>query len=64
MSNWMKNYSGMILLIGGIILGSFAGILFGKKAELLKPVGDIFLNLLFVAVIPLFSFASLPPSPI
>ncbi|MBW4891057.1 dicarboxylate/amino acid:cation symporter [Mucilaginibacter sp. HMF5004] len=57
MSNWIKNYTGMIWLIGGIIIGCIAGMLLGKKAELLKPIGDIFLNLLFVAVIPLVFFA-------
>ena len=57
MSNWIKNYSGMIWLITGIIAGTIAGILLGKQAEVLKPIGDIFLNLLFVAVIPLVFFA-------
>ncbi|MBD1384294.1 dicarboxylate/amino acid:cation symporter [Mucilaginibacter rigui] len=57
MSNWIKNYSGMIWLIAGIIAGSVAGIILGTKAEILKPIGDIFLNLLFVAVIPLVFFA-------
>ncbi|MCQ6961616.1 dicarboxylate/amino acid:cation symporter [Mucilaginibacter aquariorum] len=57
MSNWIKNYSGMIWLITGIIAGSIAGIVLGPKAEILKPIGDIFLNLLFVAVIPLVFFA-------
>jgi Na+/H+-dicarboxylate symporter len=57
MSNWIKNYSGMIWLITGIIAGTIAGILLGKRAEILKPIGDIFLNLLFVAVIPLVFFA-------
>ncbi len=47
----------MIWLITGIIIGSIAGIVFGKQAEVLKPIGDIFLNLLFVAVIPLVFFA-------
>jgi len=47
----------MIWLIGGIIIGCIAGMLLGKNAELLKPIGDIFLNLLFVAVIPLVFFA-------
>jgi len=47
----------MLWLIGGIIAGSLAGIIIGKQAEVLKPVGDIFLNLLFVAVIPLVFFA-------
>ncbi|MES2808516.1 MAG: dicarboxylate/amino acid:cation symporter [Bacteroidota bacterium] len=50
----------MIWLVGGIIVGSIVGIVFGKDAEVLKPLGDMFLNLLFVAVIPVvfFSIAS------
>jgi len=47
----------MIWLITGILAGSFIGIIFGKQAEVLKPIGDIFLNLLFVAVVPLVFFA-------
>lgn len=60
MSNWAKNYSGIIWLIAGVITGSTAGLVFGKDAEVVKPIGDIFLNLLFVAVVPLvfFSIAS------
>jgi len=57
MNNWIKNYSGMIWLLSGILCGSIIGILFGKQAEILKPIGDIFLNLLFVSVIPLVFFA-------
>lgn len=59
MSNWIKNYSGMFLLLGGIIAGSVIGLWLGKGTVIaaIKPVGDIFLNLLFVAVIPLVFFA-------
>ena len=57
MNSWIKNYSGMIWLITGIIAGSVAGVVLGPRAEILKPIGDIFLNLLFVAVIPLVFFA-------
>lgn len=57
MKNRLKNYRGIVWLIGGIIAGSIAGLIFGKKVELLKPVGDIFLNLLFTAVVPLVFFA-------
>jgi Na+/H+-dicarboxylate symporter len=53
---WVKNYSSMIWLIAGIIAGSIIGIIFGKQAEVLKPIGDMFLNLLFVAVIPVVVF--------
>jgi len=56
MSNWIKNYSGIIWLLTGIITGSIAGLVFGKSVEVVKPIGDIFLNLLFVGVIPLVFF--------
>ena len=57
MNNFYKNYSGIIWLLTGILCGSIAGLVFGKKIEVLKPIGDIFLNLLFTAVIPLVFFA-------
>jgi Na+/H+-dicarboxylate symporter len=57
MNNFYKNYSGIIWLLTGILCGSIAGWVFGKKIEVLKPIGDIFLNLLFTAVIPLVFFA-------
>lgn len=60
MNSFYQNYKGIIWLVVGIILGSLAGWLFGEKVKVLKPIGDIFLNLLFTAVIPLvfFSIAS------
>jgi len=54
--SWIDSYRGIFWLLGGIIIGSIIGIVFGKQAEVVKPVGDIFLNLLFVAVIPLVFF--------
>lgn len=56
MNSTFKNYSGITWLLVGITLGSICGVVFGKQAEILKPIGDIFLNLLFVAVIPLVFF--------
>jgi len=56
LKTWIHNYSGIFWLLGGIIIGSVIGIVFGKQAEVIKPIGDIFLNLLFVAVIPLVFF--------
>jgi Na+/H+-dicarboxylate symporter len=53
----LKNYSSLLLLLGGIIAGSILGLVFGKRVEVIKPIGDIFLNLLFTAVIPLVFFA-------
>ncbi len=57
MNQLIKNYSGIILLIIGITAGSFIGIFFPKAVDFLKPLGDIFLNLLFVSVVPLVFFA-------
>jgi Na+/H+-dicarboxylate symporter len=57
MNQFFKNYKGIIWLLIGILIGSIAGLVFGKKVEVLKPIGDIFLNLLFTAVIPLVFFA-------
>ena len=57
MKEILKNYSGIILLLAGIIIGSFIGIFFPQSVDYLKPLGDIFLNLLFVSVVPLVFFA-------
>lgn len=57
MKQILKNYSGIILLLGGIIIGSLIGIFFPHVVTYLKPLGDIFLNLLFVSVVPLVYFA-------
>ena len=53
----LKSYSGIILLLAGIVIGSFIGIFFPGSVVYLKPLGDIFLNLLFVSVVPLVFFA-------
>lgn len=57
MKEILKNYSGIILLLGGIIIGSLIGIFSPDVVVYLKPLGDIFLNLLFVSVVPLVYFA-------
>jgi Na+/H+-dicarboxylate symporter len=55
-TNFLKNYKSIILLLGGIITGSILGLIFGEQVEIIKPLGDIFLNLLFTAIIPLIFF--------
>ena len=54
--SFLKNYNSIILLLGGIFVGSILGLVFGKGVEVIKPLGDIFLNLLFTAIIPLVFF--------
>ena len=53
MKNFFKIYKSTIILLAAIIVGAIIGIVFGEKAAILSPLGDIFLNLLFVAIIPL-----------
>ena len=48
-----KNYRFPLLLLTGIIVGSIIGIVFGEKAKVLSPFGDLFINMMFTAVIPL-----------
>ncbi|MFE3868051.1 dicarboxylate/amino acid:cation symporter [Flavobacterium sp. LS2P90] len=54
--SFLKNYKSILLLLCGIVAGSILGLVFGKGVEIIKPLGDIFLNLLFTAIIPLIFF--------
>ena len=54
--SFLKNYKSILLLLGGILAGSILGLVYGKGVEVIKPLGDIFLNLLFTAIIPLVFF--------
>lgn len=56
MKNKLKAYRFPIILLFSIIIGSIIGLIFGEKAEIIKPLGDIFINLLFMVVIPLVFF--------
>ncbi|CAB1262465.1 dicarboxylate/amino acid:cation symporter [Clostridium sp. MT-14] len=57
MKSFLKNYKFSALLLGSIILGAVVGILGGPKAVVLKPFGDLFLNLMFMIIIPLVFFS-------
>lgn len=48
-----KNYRFPIILLSSIILGSILGLLMGERAKVFKPLGDIFLNMMFTIVVPL-----------
>jgi Na+/H+-dicarboxylate symporter len=54
---FLKSYGFSILLIVSIIVGAVLGILLQKDAAVLKPLGDIFLNLLFTVIVPLVFFS-------
>ena len=48
-----SNYKQTIILLISIIIGAIAGIIFKEKVKIVKPLGDIFINLMFVIIIPL-----------
>ncbi len=52
-SKFFKTYKFSLLLLGSIIIGTFIGLYWGEEAIILKPLGDIFLNLMFTIVVPL-----------
>ncbi|MGD6876218.1 dicarboxylate/amino acid:cation symporter [Bacillus infantis] len=56
MKEKLKAYRFPIILFASIIIGSIIGFVFGEKAEVIKPLGDLFLNLLFMLVVPLVFF--------
>lgn len=48
-----SNYKQTIILILSIIVGAVIGLVFKDKASVLSPLGDIFINLMFVIIVPL-----------
>ncbi len=53
MKKFLSNYKSTIILLVAIIVGAIVGIIFKEKATIVKPLGDLFLNLLLVIVVPL-----------
>lgn len=60
----LKQWRFTLILVASVLVGSITGALLGPKSHVLKPLGDVFLNLLFTAVVPLifFSIASVVAS--
>ena len=52
MKNILKTYKSVIILLAAIIIGAILGMALKENAAVLKPFGDIFLNLLFVTIVP------------
>ena len=53
----MRNYIQTLLLLLGVSIGAACGALAGSSASIVKPVGEIFLNLTFVLVVPVVFFS-------
>ena len=48
-----SNYKQTIILLGALIIGAIVGLVWGEKAAILSPFGDLFMNLMFVIIVPL-----------
>lgn len=53
MNRVLKSYKSTLILILAIIIGALIGLIWGEKASILSPLGDIFINLMFVVIVPL-----------
>lgn len=53
MKKIFKNYKMTIFLLLGIIIGALVGLVLGDKAAVLSPLGDLYLNLLLITIVPL-----------
>ena len=54
---FFKNYGATLLLLLGLLAGGVLGAVLGEGARVLRPVGMLFLNLVFVLVVPLVFFS-------
>jgi Na+/H+-dicarboxylate symporter len=54
---FLKNYGATLFLLLGLVAGGLLGVFWGNAAQALRPVGTLFLNLVFVLVVPLVFFS-------
>lgn len=55
-NKFIKNYGFSLIILISVVLGSITGIIMKDNASVFKPLGDIFLNLMFTIVVPLVFF--------
>lgn len=53
MKKIIKNYKMSVFLLAGVIIGAIIGLIFKEKAAILSPLGDLYLNMLLVIIVPL-----------
>lgn len=53
MKKFLATYKQSLILLLAIIIGTVAGLIFGERIKFLKPLGDLFINLLLVIIVPL-----------
>jgi Na+/H+-dicarboxylate symporter len=53
----LKIYKSPSILLGSVVLGGVIGLKMGAKASVLEPFGNLFLNLMFMILVPLVFFS-------
>lgn len=53
----LKNYTFSIVLIASVVIGGICGAVWGNDTIIVKPIGDLFLNMIFVLIVPLVFFS-------
>lgn len=56
-TSFLTSYGFSMILILSIIIGAVLGMVYKKDAAMFKPLGDVFLNLLFTVIVPLVFFS-------
>ncbi|MGX6961413.1 dicarboxylate/amino acid:cation symporter [Vagococcus xieshaowenii] len=54
---YIKENLASIKLLTGIIIGGLLGVFFGEKMMVVEPIGQLFLNFLFMILVPLVFFS-------
>ena len=57
MKNLFKNYKSTIILLCSVIIGGIIGTVMGPKSSVLEPFGKLFINLMFMILVPLVFFS-------
>lgn len=54
---FLKNYGFSLLLLAGVIAGGICGAVWGEGTAVVRPVGELFLNIVFILIVPLIIFS-------
>ncbi|WP_052447492.1 dicarboxylate/amino acid:cation symporter [Clostridium polynesiense] len=57
MRSFLKSYKSSLILLASILIGGIIGMILGPKAAVVEPLGTLFINLMFMIIVPLVFFS-------
>ncbi|MGM9972510.1 MAG: dicarboxylate/amino acid:cation symporter [Clostridiaceae bacterium] len=57
MKEFLKSYKSSLILLSSIIIGGILGAVIGPSAKVVEPLGTLFINLMFMVIVPLVFFS-------